>query len=143
MKMKNMRFMYSRPTSISFDGKGLFGYAFGPLTQKAGKRIAFFGHFNSTNFGNESTLQATLYHLRCFQPDAEVICISTGHEATVATHQIEAIPLSEAFVKSWVPRNPVIRVLRKFCIGLPSEPYRWVKGLSGAQTCLSSQELDC
>jgi polysaccharide pyruvyl transferase WcaK-like protein len=97
--------------------------------ERTRKRIAFFGHFDSSNFGNESTLQATLYHLRCFQPDAEVICISTGHEATVATHQIEAIPLSETFVKSWVPRTPVIRVLRKFCIGLPSEPYRWVKGL--------------
>src|SRR5262249_12600273 len=41
----------------------------------------------------------------------------------------KAIRTTEAFVKSWVPRNPVIRVLRKFCIGLPSEPYRWVKGL--------------
>ena len=29
---KNMRYMYSRPTSISFDGRGLFGYTFGPLT---------------------------------------------------------------------------------------------------------------
>jgi SAM-dependent methyltransferase/mannose-6-phosphate isomerase-like protein (cupin superfamily) len=34
MKMKNMRYMYSRPTSISFDGRGLFGYTFGPLNQK-------------------------------------------------------------------------------------------------------------
>ena len=93
------------------------------------KKIAFFGHFDSTNFGNESTLQAILYHLRCFQPDAEVTCISTGPEATVATHHIEAIPIAETFVKSWVPRNPLIRVLRKICIGLPSELYRWVKGL--------------
>jgi polysaccharide pyruvyl transferase WcaK-like protein len=93
------------------------------------KKIAFFGHFDSTNFGNESTLQAILYHLRCFQPDAEVTCISTGPEATVATHHIEAIPLSETFFKSWAPRNPVTRVLRKIFIGLPSEPYRWVKGL--------------
>ena len=93
------------------------------------KKIAFFGHFDSTNFGNESTLQAILYHLRCFQPDAEVTCISTGPEATVATHQIEAIPIAETFLKSWLPRNPLIRVLRKVCIGLPSEPYRWVKGL--------------
>jgi mannose-6-phosphate isomerase-like protein (cupin superfamily)/SAM-dependent methyltransferase len=32
--MKNMRYIYSLPTSISFDGKGLFGYTFGPLNQK-------------------------------------------------------------------------------------------------------------
>ena len=65
------------------------------------KKIAFFGHFDSTNFGNESTLQAILYHLRRFQPDAEVTCICTGPEATAATHHIEAIPLAETFVKSW------------------------------------------
>ena len=93
------------------------------------KKIALFGHFDSTNFGNESTLQAILYNLRLFQPDAEVTCICTGPEATVATHHIEAIPLAETFVKSWVPRNPVMRVLRKVCIGVPSEPYRWAKGL--------------
>src|SRR5271155_1909787 len=75
------------------------------------KKIAFFGHFNSTNFGNESTLQAILYHLRCFYPNAEVTCICTGPEATVATHHIEAIPLAETFFKSWVPRTRLLRVL--------------------------------
>jgi polysaccharide pyruvyl transferase WcaK-like protein len=92
------------------------------------KTIAFFGHFDSTNFGNESTLQAILYHLRRFQPDAEVTCISTGPEATIATHHIGAIPLSETFIESWVPRTPLIRALRRICIAL-SEPYRWAKGL--------------
>ena len=58
-------------------------------------KIAFFGHFDSTNFGNESTLQAILYNLRRFQPAAEVTCISTGPEATVATHHIEAVPIAE------------------------------------------------
>ena len=28
---------------------------------------------------------------------------STGPEATVATHHIEAIPIAETFVKSWSP----------------------------------------
>jgi len=97
--------------------------------RKKRKRIAFFGHFNSTNFGNESTLQAILYHLRCYQPDAEVTCISTGPEATVATHQIEAIPISERFIKSWLPRNPLLRVARGVFIGIPSELYRWITGL--------------
>src|ERR1700756_493466 len=93
------------------------------------KKIAFFGHFDSTNFGNESTLQAILFHLRYYQPDAEVTCICTGPEATVATHQIAAIPLAETFVKSWLPRNPLLRVVRKLFIGIPSELYQWVKGL--------------
>jgi mannose-6-phosphate isomerase-like protein (cupin superfamily)/SAM-dependent methyltransferase len=34
VKMKNTRYTYSLPTSISFDGKGLFGYTFGPLNQR-------------------------------------------------------------------------------------------------------------
>src|SRR5262249_43437918 len=93
------------------------------------KKIAFFGHFDSSNFGNESTLQAILYHLRRFHPDAEVVCISTGPEATVATHQIEAIPIAETFAKFWLPENPFLRVVRRVCIGIPSELYRWAEGL--------------
>ena len=94
------------------------------------KKIAFFGHFDSSNFGNESTLQAILYHVRRLQPTAEVTCISTGAEATVRTHQIEAIPINKRFAKSWVPKNPLTRVLRKVCIGIPSELYQWIKGLA-------------
>jgi polysaccharide pyruvyl transferase WcaK-like protein len=106
------------------------GYEDGRMEERERKRktIAFFGHFDSSNFGNESTLQAILYHLRRFHPDAEVTCISTGPEATVATHQIEAIPISETFVK-WQPRNPFVRVVRMVCIGIPSELYRWANVL--------------
>jgi polysaccharide pyruvyl transferase WcaK-like protein len=92
------------------------------------QKIAFFGHFDSSNFGNESTLQAILYHLRCLHPSAEVTCICTGPEATAATHQIEAIPVTETFVK-WQPRSPFVRIVRRVCIGMPSELYRWGKGL--------------
>jgi len=95
--------------------------------KKRRKKIVLFGHFDGTNFGNESTLQAFLYHLRRFLPDADVTCISTGSKAIIATHHIEAIPIAETFV-TWVPRNPLSSALRKICIGLPSEMYRWVTG---------------
>jgi polysaccharide pyruvyl transferase WcaK-like protein len=95
--------------------------------EKTRKRIAFFGHFNSTNFGNESTLQTILHHFRDFAPDADLTCISTGPvEAAIATHHINTIPIAETFVKSWVPKNSITNILRKICIALPSEPYRWV-----------------
>ena len=73
------------------------------MKQREGKakKIAFFGHFDSTNFGNEGTLQAILYNLRRLQPDAEVICISTGPEAVTATHRIEAAPVADKFFASW------------------------------------------
>ena len=96
---------------------------------KRKKRIAFFGHFDSSNFGNECTLQAVLYHLRRLQPGVEITCICTGPAATIATHHIEAIPLSETLLKSWVPRNRVIRLLKRVCIGLPSELCHWVRAL--------------
>src|SRR5215469_1442909 len=91
------------------------------------KKIAFFGHFNSSNFGNESTLQTILYQLRRFHPDAEVVCISTGAEATVSTHQIEAIPITQRLMKFWSPKNQSLRVLRKACIGVPGEFLRWTQ----------------
>jgi polysaccharide pyruvyl transferase WcaK-like protein len=89
-------------------------------------QIAFFGHFDSTNFGNESTLQAILYHLRCFRPDAEITCISDGREAISRTRQIYAI---KRFVKSWFPQNQLIRVAWGILIGIPSELYQYVNGL--------------
>jgi polysaccharide pyruvyl transferase WcaK-like protein len=91
------------------------------------KKIAFFGNFDSSNFGNEGTLQTILYQLRRFHPDAEVVCISTGPEATVSTHQIEAIPITERLVKFWSPKNPTLRVVRKACIGVPGEFLRWAQ----------------
>jgi polysaccharide pyruvyl transferase WcaK-like protein len=89
--------------------------------------IAFFGHFDATNLGNESTFQAILHNLRYYQPDAIVTCISTGSEnAIAASHKIEAIPISENLAKAWVPGNRLLRLIRRLVIGIPSEPYRWI-----------------
>ena len=93
------------------------------------KKIAFYGHFDSSNFGNESTLKAILYHLRCYQPDADVVCISTDPRATSATHKIEAIPISERFFYSSLPRNLLLRIVRRLFIGIPTELKRWVDAL--------------
>jgi polysaccharide pyruvyl transferase WcaK-like protein len=96
--------------------------------EKKRLKIALFGHFDATNLGNESTLQAVLYHLRCCEPDAEVTCISTGSEAIAGRHQIEFIPISENLVKSWNPRNRFLRLTRTVAVGIPSELYRWIAG---------------
>jgi polysaccharide pyruvyl transferase WcaK-like protein len=96
---------------------------------RKGKKIAFLGHFDCTNFGNESSLQAVLYHLRRRQPDADITCISTSPEATVATHHIKAIPLSQKYFRSWMRRNRLQRALRMVLIALPSEVYRWINGI--------------
>jgi polysaccharide pyruvyl transferase WcaK-like protein/glycosyltransferase involved in cell wall biosynthesis len=87
------------------------------------KRVAFYGHFDGTNFGNESTFQAIFYHLRAIQPGIEITCISDGHEAPAENYGIKAVPLS--YIKS---RSRGGSVLVKAIRGLPSEVYGWVKG---------------
>jgi polysaccharide pyruvyl transferase WcaK-like protein len=102
-------------------------------SRRAGNKvtsIAFFGHFASTNLGNEATLQAILHQLCCFRPHAEFICISTNPDAAIATHQINAIPISETFIKYRPSQNAFIRLIQKGCIAIPSEAYRWVKGFA-------------
>ena len=62
--------------------------------RKTRNKIAFFGHFDSSNSATRVLFKAILYHLGCFHPDGEITSICAGPETTAATHQIEAIPLA-------------------------------------------------
>jgi polysaccharide pyruvyl transferase WcaK-like protein len=97
--------------------------------RKRKKKIALFGHFGAGNFGNESTLQALLCHLRRLTPDADVACICTAPEIVAAEYSILAEPISGVVVRPWNHRNPLARLLRKVFVGVPSELYRWLKGV--------------
>jgi polysaccharide pyruvyl transferase WcaK-like protein len=103
-----------------------------PVAPRESKRnrpkIAVFGHFGAGNFGNESTLQAILCHIRRVAPDARITCICTGPETVAAAYHVAAVPISRVVVKPWTLRNPLVRLARKFFIGIPSELYRWLKG---------------
>jgi len=90
------------------------------------KKFCFFGHFGSDNFGNESTLQAILYHLRQVFPDAKFACICSRPETLAATQNIQAFPISGMVVKAWTRRGRVVALLRKVLVGVPSELYRWL-----------------
>jgi polysaccharide pyruvyl transferase WcaK-like protein/glycosyltransferase involved in cell wall biosynthesis len=106
---------------------------------KKPKRICFFGHFGSPNFGNEITLQTVLYHLRRLLPETEIACICTEPEALAAAQKIETVPISRTFVKPGRLRTRLARLLRKLFIGLPSEPWRWLdafKTLKRADTLI-------
>ena len=59
------------------------------------KRIAFFGLFGQGNLGNECTLQAIIYNVRKYFPDAEFKCICSGPEDTSVRHNIPAFPMRE------------------------------------------------
>jgi polysaccharide pyruvyl transferase WcaK-like protein len=97
--------------------------------RKKKKKIAFFGDFGWGNFGNESTLQAMLYYLRCLAPDAEFNCICTGPETVATAYDINAVPSRDIVVRPWELHNPLSRLARKLVVGIPSELYRWLKGL--------------
>lgn len=90
------------------------------------RKICFFGHFGSTNFGNEITLQTILYHLRRRLPEAEIACICTGPEVLAATQKIETVPISRTFFKPGKLRTRLARLLRRVFVGAPSELRRWL-----------------
>jgi polysaccharide pyruvyl transferase WcaK-like protein len=99
------------------------------------KKIFFFGHFGSPNFGNEITLTSMLDRLRRDFPEAELACICTSPETLAVTQKIEAFPITPTLItarklRSWLPG-----FLRWLLIGLPSELWRWLdafKKLRGA-----------
>lgn len=91
------------------------------------KKIAFFGHFGRANFGNESTLQATLSYLQHEMPDAEFSCICTDPEVVAADYNITTVPSRRARVRLWSLESPLARWVRKLFVGIPSELYRWIK----------------
>ena len=98
--------------------------------QRVQTRIAVYGHFGTTNFGNESTLLALLSHLRERLPHGSFSCICMYPEVVAEAHGVEAVPISPNLLSTWVPRNRLTRFLRKLFVGIPSEPYRWVKGFA-------------
>jgi polysaccharide pyruvyl transferase WcaK-like protein len=90
-------------------------------------KIGLYGNFGGGNFGNESTLQAMLYHLRRLVTNAEITCICTFPEKVVADYNIAAVPISETIFKTWASRNIPTQLVRKLFIGIPSELYRWLQ----------------
>lgn len=90
------------------------------------RRICFFGHFGSPNFGNEITLQTILYHLGRRFPKAEVLCICTEPEALAASQKIKTVPISRNYIKPWKTRTRLARLFRRVFIGMPSELCRWL-----------------
>ncbi len=102
-------------------------------------KIALFGHFGARNFGNESTFQAMLCHVRRLLPDAEVTCICTWPETVAEDYGIVAVPMNALLFRSQTGRSSWVRGLRKLLIGIPSELHRWLSGvitLWGADTLI-------
>ncbi len=93
------------------------------------RRVWLFGHFGLTNFGNESTLQAFLFHIHRLMPNAQVTCICTGPIATANAYGIATLPISRTIISAWTPESRVGRMFRSLLLGAPCEIYRWLDGL--------------
>lgn len=91
--------------------------------------VAFFGSFNSTNFGNECTLKAVIFHFRKKHPGTKFVCITDGHKNAARAEDIEAIPISPELFEAWKAKTPLGGLVRKAIIGLPTEVYRYISGI--------------
>lgn len=98
-------------------------------SKSARLKVVLFGHFGSSNFGNETTLKAMLWNVRQFMPRARISCICGAPEAVTDRYKIPADPISGVVLRVWDLQNPVAKMARKICIGIPSELYRWLRGI--------------
>jgi polysaccharide pyruvyl transferase WcaK-like protein len=44
-------------------------------------------------------------------------------------YKIATVPISDVVVRPWTLRNPLTKLVRKLLVGIPSELYRWLKGV--------------
>jgi polysaccharide pyruvyl transferase WcaK-like protein len=94
------------------------------------RRICLFGNFGRGNLGNECTLEAMLYNVRRYLPDAELRCICKGPDETSSRYHIAASPMREMpGIARSRPANPVARFLKRMFLGIPVEIYRCVKAV--------------
>src|ERR1700744_5335344 len=75
------------------------------------RNVSFFGHFGSSNPGNESTLITILSRLRSLYPECAFRCICTNPEAVVARDGIEAIPIKTRVAEIWNRDLPLLKRL--------------------------------
>jgi len=93
-------------------------------TDRLPRKISLFGMFGVGNLGNEATLQAMLYNVRRFLPDAEVTCICAGPDATAHDYNVPAYLIREFPLRPL--KSQVLRLLRKAFFAIPLELSRWL-----------------
>lgn len=94
-------------------------------TKPSNLTISLFGHFGSTNFGNEGTLIACLSNLQRLLPGADFRCICTNPARATAAYNIPSIPISRPRNRRGMPESRFARIVHFTIFGIPSEIYRW------------------
>ena len=104
-----------------------------PLVARSTKkppRASFFGHFGSTNHGNESTFLAMLGRLRSAYPDGDFRCICSNPEAVVARDGIEAIPITNSPSSLWNRRFPLVLRVPAMFVGVGAQIWDYARAFS-------------
>jgi polysaccharide pyruvyl transferase WcaK-like protein len=97
-------------------------------TSSTRRKVMLFGVFGAGNLGNECTLQALLWNLGRYLPNAEITCICSEPDETASTYSISAVPIREVVFKIWPQvSNRWVGLLRKVLIAIPTEVCRWYR----------------
>ena len=57
-------------------------------------KIILYGFFGSGNIGNDTSFEAALYHIKKYQPDADVICVCNGPSEISKRFGIQTLPMT-------------------------------------------------
>ena len=89
--------------------------------------VAFFGHFGSTNSGNESTLLSILSRLRSLSPKSEFCCVCTHPDIASARYGIDAIPITTKEARIWNREIPLIGRVPMAFVGVGAEVRQYAR----------------
>ena len=97
------------------------------MTKQKPTKISLFGHFGSTNFGNEATLLAIVSRLRLLFPDCELCCICSYPGERDRDARDRAVPHTVRSVRIWDRQVPLAKRLRMAFLGLREEAREYVR----------------
>lgn len=93
-------------------------------------RVAFFGHFGSSNSGNESTLIAILSRLRARYPESTFSCICLNPEVVAARDGIDGIEITTKVARIWDRELPLPRRVPMAFVGVGAEVGQYARAFS-------------
>ncbi|MCE7985808.1 MAG: hypothetical protein DYG89_31915 [Caldilinea sp. CFX5] len=89
-------------------------------------KIILYGNFGSGNTGNDASLEAALYHIKKYQPNANIICVCTGSGEVSKRFGIQTLPTSGAYTDKPGFGSQPSRIIR-LCLRLTDEILFWLQ----------------
>lgn len=95
-------------------------------------KIVLYGHFGSGNVGNDSSLEAALYHIQSRLPSSEIICVCNGPELIASRYNITTLPIGASEMQQGNDdivhkSNKVFSLISRIVIRITNELFFWFK----------------